>query len=82
MPLLSFPAVAHIRKDIQSCCRCPEIVGRPLSDFMLETNENNIQGVSGFVDQNFLVKDAVTHEQKRDGTIGIFLNNTTPRFRN
>lgn len=58
-----------------------DILGRPLGDFMLETNENNIQGVSEFVDQNFLVKDAITHEQKFDGSVGIFLNNTSPKFR-
>lgn len=59
-----------------------EILGRPLGDFMLDSDEKNIQGVSEFVDQNFLVKDVITHEQKIDGTIGIFLNSTTPAFRN
>lgn len=59
-----------------------EIIGRPLSDFMLDSRDENVQMVVEAADINFLVKDAISHEQKANGEFGIFLNNTTPTFKN
>lgn len=57
-----------------------EVVGRPLSDFMEATIDDNISSAQEFVREKFLIQDAITHERKVDGTKGVFLNNITPSF--
>ncbi len=63
--------------------KCPvcgvsdEVVGRALDDFMLSSNQDNVQLVFDAIRQQFLMRDAITLEQKANGKVGNFLKNTT-----
>ena len=59
-----------------------DVIGRPLSSFMLPSDKKNVRAISTLVREKFCVKNVVTHEQRADGVICMFLNNATPSFHN
>jgi PAS domain S-box-containing protein len=59
-----------------------QIIGRPLKDFMPQSEPKNKEMVTAFARSRFIIKDMVTYEIKADGSTGVFLNNVTPNIKN
>ena len=55
-----------------------EVIGRPLREFMEQSNPKNIERMVQYVQKQFQMKNLVTYEKFADGTTRIIVNNITP----
>jgi len=55
-----------------------EVIGKPLKEFMEQSNPNNVQRMVEYVQERFHMKNLVTYEKIADGTTRIIVNNIAP----
>jgi PAS domain S-box-containing protein len=58
-----------------------EVLGRPLRDFMVQSDPNNIKRMKDLVRHKFRLNNFLTHEKTADGSTVTGVNNVTPGIR-
>jgi PAS domain S-box-containing protein len=58
-----------------------EMRGRPLIDFMEDSDPKNVERVAELVRKNFRMDNMITYEKSSDGRSNVILNNITPGIR-
>jgi PAS domain S-box-containing protein len=59
-----------------------DVIGRVFGEIMSQSEPKNVESVAEFVRNRFLMNDMVSHEQRADGSTGIYLNNIVPGVEN
>ena len=55
-----------------------EVIGRPLSEFMEQSNPRNVERMIEFVHNQFHIENLVSYEKTAHGTTSIIVNNIAP----
>jgi PAS domain S-box-containing protein len=58
-----------------------EVRGRPLIEFMEDSDSKNVERVAELVRKNFRMDNMITYEKSSDGRSNVILNNITPGIR-
>ena len=58
-----------------------EVCGKPLKEFMKESDLNNMNIVAELVQNTYRMQNMITHEKSSDGKSKVILNNITPGIR-
>ena len=67
-------AVAHI----YGLTKGTEVVGRPLREFLEQSNPKNVETMAEYVQKQFHMKNLVSYEKNAHGAIRTVVNNITP----
>ena len=62
--------------------RADEIIGRPLNEFLLPSNPDNIEQIKKLVRSKYKIKNALSYERDNKGRRLIILNNVTAGIHN
>ena len=55
-----------------------EVCGRPLKEFMEDSDPENVEKTTELVQKKFRIDNMITYEKSSDGTSNVILNNITP----
>ena len=55
-----------------------EVCGRPLKEFMEDSDPENVEKTAELVQKKFRIDNMITYEKSSDGTSNVILNNITP----
>lgn len=76
-----FAEVNDVAARIYGYTKGREVSGRPLIEFMKESDLDNVERVIELVRNNFCVRNLIAHEKSSDGKSIVTLNNITPVIR-
>jgi PAS domain S-box-containing protein len=76
-----FTEVNDVAARIYGYTKGKEVCGRPLKEFMKESDAKNVERMAELVRNKFFLRNLIAHENSTDGKAIVSLNNITPLIR-
>ena len=73
-----FSEANDVAAQVYGFSKGTEVTGRPLREFMRQSNPDNVEMMQLYVSKRFHIRDLLTYEEALDGTTRTIVNNITP----